>query len=53
MRCRNPVASKELHLVASLLFVHNPSDDRSMYAEYLRGEGFDCAKLARPMKPYR
>ena len=29
----------------SLLFVHNDSDDRAMYAEYLRGEGFDVREV--------
>ena len=39
------VAVKEVHPVPSLLFVHNPSDDRSMYAEYLRGEGFEVREV--------
>lgn len=29
----------------SLLFVHNDSDDRAMYAEYLRGEGFEVREV--------
>ena len=29
----------------SVLFVHNDSDDRAMYAEYLRGEGFDVREV--------
>ena len=32
--------------MASLLFVHNDSDDRAMYAEYLRGEGFDVREVS-------
>lgn len=29
----------------SLLFVHNDSDDRAMYAEYLRDDGFDVREV--------
>ena len=31
--------------MASLLFVHTDSDDRAMYAEYLRDEGFDVREV--------
>ena len=31
--------------MASLLFVHNDSDDRSMYADYLRAEGFEVREV--------
>ena len=31
--------------MTSLLFVHNDSDDRAMYAEFLRGQGFDVREV--------
>ena len=31
--------------MASLLLVHNDSDDRAMYAEYLRSQGFDVREV--------
>ena len=31
----------------SLLFVHTNSDDRAMYAEYLRGEGFAVEEVGQ------
>ena len=32
--------------MASLLLVHNDSDDRAMYAEYLRGQGFEVREVS-------
>ena len=31
----------------SVLFVHTDSDDRAMYAEYLRGEGYAVRELGK------
>ena len=41
----NGLALKELITVGSLLLVHNQTDDREMYAEYLRAKGFDVHEV--------
>ena len=40
------MALEETSVPLSLLLVHTESDDREMYAEYLRSEGFDVQEAA-------